>query len=397
VNAAEKPQGPAVTIEQANAFASDLLKLREDLNSADLNPLGHLKAMDFTARFLAAFGIISACFGVNLFSIAALSLALFIRWTMIAHHVSHGGYDRFADGPAWSKSYNFARGWRRPIDWLDWIHPRAWHYEHNVLHHYYTGEMSDPDLLENNVIALREQDAPVALKWLKMLFFMCTWRWFYYAPKTLWVLQQVERRKMLPPDQRAHIRAITDTPYGTTLPALDLLLKPGSPGSLDLWRRSIMPVLILRFTLIPLLALPLGLEASLSVLICLLLADVVANVHGFLVIVPNHAGNDVHRFTQPVESKADFLVRQVLGSVNFKTGGNVNDILHGWLNYQIEHHLWPDLSMSEYQWLQPRVKQLCIKHDIPYKQESVFVRFRKMMEIAVGNASMLVTRSATSP
>jgi fatty acid desaturase len=31
------------------------------------------------------------------------------------------------------------------------------------------------------------------------------------------------------------------------------------------------------------------------------------------------------------------------------SGGNVNDFLHGWLNYQIEHHMFADLSMLSYQ------------------------------------------------
>jgi hypothetical protein len=35
--------------------------------------------------------------------------------------------------------------------------------------------------------------------------------------------------------------------------------------------------------------------------------------------------------------------------VNFNTGSDANDYLHGWLNYQIEHHMFPDLSMLSYQ------------------------------------------------
>jgi hypothetical protein len=31
------------------------------------------------------------------------------------------------------------------------------------------------------------------------------------------------------------------------------------------------------------------------------------------------------------------------------TGSDANDFLHGWLNYQIEHHMFPDLSMLSYQ------------------------------------------------
>ena len=33
-----------------------------------------------------------------------------------------------------------------------------------------------------------------------------------------------------------------------------------------------------------------------------------------------------------------------------------NDFFHGWLNFQIEHHLWPQLSMLSYQKAAPEVR-----------------------------------------
>jgi len=63
--------------------------------------------------------------------------------------------------------------------------------------------------------------------------------------------------------------------------------------------------------------------------------------------------------------------------------------MYGWLNYQIEHHLWPDLPLSQYQKLQPQVKALCERHGIPYCQDSVFKRLLKAVDIMVGKTSML--------
>ena len=54
------------------------------------------------------------------------------------------------------------------------------------------------------------------------------------------------------------------------------------------------------------------------------------------------------------------------------------DFWHGFLNYQIEHHVYPDLSMLQYQKGAPRLKAICDKH------ESVFERFRKTVDIMVG-------------
>jgi fatty acid desaturase len=81
-------------------------------------------------------------------------------------------------------------------------------------------------------------------------------------------------------------------------------------------------------------------------------------------------------------------VRQILGCTNYPTGGEFNDFLHGWLNYHIEHHLWPDLPLRKYQQAQPRVRALCEKHGIPYVQESLPRRARKMVDILLGRASM---------
>jgi fatty acid desaturase len=67
--------------------------------------------------------------------------------------------------------------------------------------------------------------------------------------------------------------------------------------------------------------------------------------------------------------------------------------MHGWLNYQIEHHLWPDLSMRQYQQVQPQVKALCEKYGIPYVQESIFRRFGKLWKILLGVESMRMGRT----
>ena len=92
-------------------------------------------------------------------------------------------------------------------------------------------------------------------------------------------------------------------------------------------------------------------------------------------------------------------MRQVTSSVNFRTGNGVgkhphgfladlNDFHHGWLNYQIEHHVWPDLSMLSYQKAAPLLRDICMKHNVPYVQESVFLRLVKTVNIMTGKASM---------
>jgi fatty acid desaturase len=46
--------------------------------------------------------------------------------------------------------------------------PEAWRYEHNVLHHYHTNEVADPDLVEQNLAPLHAR----ASRWR-----CATWPW----------------------------------------------------------------------------------------------------------------------------------------------------------------------------------------------------------------------------
>merc|ERR1719266_1326477 len=121
----------------------------------------------------------------------------------------------------------------------------------------------------------------------------------------------------------------------------------------------------------------------------LFLAEILTNIHSFVVVVTNHAGYDLYRFRHPCRPfSGSFYVRQVIASVDFDYGSDIVDFLHGYLNYQIEHHLWPDLSMLSYKKSQPLVKDICKKHGIPYVQENVFWRTKKTVDIMLGNTSM---------
>jgi len=349
------------------AFAADLGALRRRVRS-ELCPedLAHRSMIERWGRLCALLGWGTAWVAPNPLSVLLISQAKMTRWAMIAHHTSHRGYDHVPGAQPHQRSKDFARGWRRVVDWLDWIDPEAWHHEHDLLHHYRLGETADPDLVEHNLAWLRDSELPRPARYAVVAFFMCTWKFTYYAPNTLRALLGEDRRSLW--QMFAH-------------PAL--------------WRRCLLPYGLVNFVLAPCLALPLGGWAAGSVLANALMAELFTNLHSFLVIVTNHAGEDLHRFDGEMKSKAEFYRRQVVGSTNYPTGGELNDFLHGWLNYQIEHHLFPDLPMRQYQRIQPEVKAICARHGVPYVQESVWIRLRKTLAIAVGDAHML--REAPTP
>lgn len=351
------------------AFARDLDALRTRVR-AQLGPedLAHLRKIERWGRICTALGYATAWLAPNPLSAALLSQGRFTRWSMVAHHVLHKGYDRVPGVPSTRTSSRFARGRRRLLDWLDWLPPEAWAFEHNRQHHYRLGEDADPDHVEANVDWLRAAEWPGAAKLAVVAFFAGTWKWTYYAPNTL--------RQLL-------ARRGSTTPERDQLPDLGRMFLRR-----EVWTRSLLPYAGTQFVAIPLLFAPLGPWAVVSALCNSLAAELFTNLHGFLVIVTNHAGGDLYAFDERPRDRADFYLRQVLGSTNFTTGPDLVDFLHGFLNYQIEHHLFPDLPMRQYQRIQPEVKAICEKHGVPYVQESVFARLRKTVAVMTGRATM---------
>jgi fatty acid desaturase len=82
---------------------------------------------------------------------------------------------------------------------------------------------------------------------------------------------------------------------------------------------------------------------------------------------PNHKGMP----TLTEAEKLDFLRRQVLTSRNVR-GGWVVDFLLGGLNYQIEHHLFPNMPRPNLRHAQPLVQAFCTQHNVPYTEATMF-------------------------
>jgi len=335
----------------------------------------HFKKMGRWGRVCSIIGYGTAWIFPNPISAFLISQGSFTRWTQVAHPIVHRGYDKLKESH--SNHYNskkFAQGWRRFIDWPDWMTPDGWHHEHDLLHHYNLGEKNDPNNAQHNMEWLRQSSLPMWQRYTIVALFSGIWKISYYTPRTHKELCLKAARQQGKPE-----------PEMTRLGAWSLFTEQGKA----LWLRSVLPYTAYRFVLLPLLFMPLGTFAVISVLLNSILAEIFTNMHSFLVMIPNHAGDDVMMFDEKANSKGEFYLRQILGSVNYPTGSNLNDFFYGWLNYQIEHHLWPDLPLSQYQALQPQVQALCKKHNIPYCQESVFKRLLKAVDIMVGKTSML--------
>lgn len=376
--ASDSPTTASVSDEQKAQLGADLRRLRAKANKdLSMDDFDHLRKLERWGRICSVLGYGTAWIVPNPISALLISTGNVNRWANITHPISHGGYDKIKGVPDKYTSKHFAQGHRRMIDWLDWIIPAGWDQEHNQLHHYNLGENDDPDLLERNMEWLRTSKLPLWARYGVVAIFACFWKPVYYAQSTI---KELRIKNAKSSEEAANITGSFE------MRAWSPLHKEGR----EYWARCILPYVGIRFIAMPALFFPLGMSAVINVFLTSLLAEVFANLHSFAVIVPNHSGDDLVRFTDPVKDKNEYYYRQIVGSVNFRTGSDLNDFMHGWLNYQIEHHLWPSMPLSQYQKLQPEVKALCEKHGVPYIQQSVFTRIKQMLGIMVGTRDMIV-------
>ena len=90
---------------------------------------------------------------------------------------------------------------------------------------------------------------------------------------------------------------------------------------------------------------------------------------------PNHKGMLVLDGQSPL----DYLRRQVLTSRNVKSS-RLNDYLYGGLNYQIEHHLFPNMPRNRLKDAQKIVMPFCQEHAIPYYETGIVRSHREILQ-----------------
>ena len=131
------------------------------------------------------------------------------------------------------------------------------------------------------------------------------------------------------------------------------------------WRRTELALVVGRlsiYVVVLLAILPLGKAVAFFAL--------QMAVFGFCLgasFAPAHKGMPII----PPEMKLDFLRRQVMVSRNVK-GNPVTDWAMGGLNYQIEHHLFPNMPRCNLKKAQPLVRAHCEKEGIDYMEVGLF-------------------------
>ena len=96
------------------------------------------------------------------------------------------------------------------------------------------------------------------------------------------------------------------------------------------------------------------------------------------IFAPNHKGMPM---IGP-DAHVAFARRQTMTARNI-SGGRLTTLVFGGLNYQIEHHLFPTMPRWNLAKAQRIIQPFCIRHELPYRQDSPFASYREILRYLV--------------
>ena len=89
----------------------------------------------------------------------------------------------------------------------------------------------------------------------------------------------------------------------------------------------------------------------------------------YAILAPGHFPAEAQRMTPETRHRTDFFAVQTAGTVSFRTG-LVGRFLCSGLEYQVEHHLFPNISHVYYPQVSVAVQEFCAEHALPYRSYS---------------------------
>jgi len=116
----------------------------------------------------------------------------------------------------------------------------------------------------------------------------------------------------------------------------------------------------------------------------------VAGLYMTSVFAPNHKGMPV----LDKNTKLEFLQQQILTARNVRAG-SLTDAWYGGLNYQIEHHLFPNMPRNNFGKAQKIIKAFCKERGIRYYETSIVQSYKEIF-IFLHEISAVVRKPKTT-
>jgi linoleoyl-CoA desaturase len=126
---------------------------------------------------------------------------------------------------------------------------------------------------------------------------------------------------------------------------------------------------------VPLLFLPLPAVAGFYIL-----RSIVLGYAMYAILAPGHFPAEAQRTTDEARHGADFFTVQTAGTVSFRTG-RIGRFLCSGLEYQVEHHLFPNISHVHYPEVSVVVRAFCAERGLSYRSYSWAMALWKSWEV----------------
>jgi linoleoyl-CoA desaturase len=257
------------------------------------------------------------------------------------HDANHGGYS--------SKSWvNKVHGYSLNIVGGNSFN---WKVQHNVLHHTYTNIHDvDEDISPRGILRM----SPHA-DWKGIHRFQHIYAWFFYGLMTLvWVLLKdffrivKYQKEGFVKKQKANIVTEWIILIATKLLYIGYVF--------------VLPIIVLEL-------------AWWQVIIGFVVMQYVAGFILAIIFQPAHVIDGAEYPLPDDERKMEnnWAIHQLLTTTNFAKENRLFSWYIGALNFQIEHHLFPNICHVHYRKISPIVQQTATEFGIPYKSEPTFI------------------------
>jgi linoleoyl-CoA desaturase len=225
-----------------------------------------------------------------------------------------------------------------------------WKVQHNVLHHTYTNIYDvDEDISPRGALRMAPESP-----WKPFHRFQFVYAWALYCLMTLvWVVG------------KDFIRLVKYQREG-------LVTKQKANGLQEWIVLIVSKILYIGYTLVlPMILLPF---TNLQVVVAFLLMHFVAGFILAVVFQPAHVVEGTSYFQPDAKGNLenDWAVHQLHTTTNFAMGNRILSWYVGGLNFQVEHHLFPNVCHIHYRKLAPIVRATAEEFGLPYKAKRTF-------------------------
>ncbi len=229
--------------------------------------------------------------------------------------------------------------------------PVTWRYQHNTLHHGFTNiEGQDEDINPVGILRFSPHKPLYKIHRYQQLY-----AWFFYFLMTL-LWATTKDFKQLIRYEKEGVKLDTDKKYKSLM--MDLIVS------------KILYYAI--FLILPLIVLPIAWYWT------LLFFFVMHFVSGFILTIIFQTAHVMPSSSYPMPDEKgkienSWAIHQLMTTTDYAPKSRIFSWMIGGLNYQVEHHLFPNISHVHYKKVAPFVKKAAEKYGLPYHVQATFL------------------------